>query len=156
MDTATRLKNVTPLFRLARVEDAFAVAELLTTLGYPSLAAQAGRRILACADSDGTAVFVAEAAGYVIGVLSFHCIPLFHIDGFLGRITSLVVAPEYRKLGVGRLLVSAAEEFAQAHGCTRIEVTSGEHRTDAHAFYEQLGFRATSRRFVKETPGALS
>jgi len=52
MDTETRLKNVTPIFRLARVEDAFAVADLLTTLGYPSLAAQAERRITACANPD--------------------------------------------------------------------------------------------------------
>jgi len=151
MDSENRTQNITPVFRLARAEDAFAVADLLTTLGYPSLAIQAERRILACTNADGTAVFVAEVGGRVIGVLSFHCIPLFHVDGFLGRITSLVVAPEYRKLGVGRPLVSVAEEFARAHSCSRIEVTSSEHRTDAHAFYEQLGFRPTSRRLVKDT-----
>lgn len=135
--------------RSAQAGDAAAVAELLAALGYPSPVAHVERRIADCAGSAGTAVFVAESAQRVVGALSFHCIPLFHAEGFLGRITSLVVAPDSRERGIGRLLVAAAEEFAWAHGCTRVEVTSGDHRPEAHAFYEHLGYQLDCRRFIK-------
>jgi GNAT superfamily N-acetyltransferase len=129
------------------------VAELLVALGYPSTTAQIKRRIAHGAASSDSAVFVAESAHRVVGLLSFHCIPMFHAEGSLGRITSLVVALDYRQRGVGRLLVAAGEKFARAHGCTRIEVTSGDHRADAHAFYEHLGYQFDCRRFIKQVGG---
>ena len=156
MEIENRIRTVIPTIRRAQRDDALAVAELMTMLGYPALAAQVEGRIAVCKNSTETTIFVAECEGRVVGVLSFHRIPQFHADGFLGRITSLIVAPEYRKMGLGRLLVSAAEEFAQVQGCSRIEVTSGDYRTDAHAFYEHLGFRTDCRRFIKATPGADS
>lgn len=135
--------------RIASADDAPAVAGLLTALGYPSPVERIERRIADCAASADTAVIVAELAPRVVGVISFHCIPLFHADGALGRITSLVVDPGHRKSGIGRLLVAAAEEFGRAHGCTRFEVTSGDHRPEAHAFYEHLGYQLDCRRFIK-------
>ena len=119
------------------------------TSGHPSSVTQVKRRISESLASTATAVFVAESTHRPIGILSFHCIPLFHADGSLGRITSLVVAPEYRHRGIGRLLIAAAEEFAWTSGCLRVEVTSGDHRTDAHAFYEHLGYQLDCRRFIK-------
>jgi GNAT superfamily N-acetyltransferase len=126
------------------------VTELLLALGYPSPSAEITRRIADANASADTAVFVAESAKHVVGVVSIHCLPLFHANGFLGRITSLVVSPESRQRGVGRLLVTAAEEFARKHGCARVELTSGDRRPDAHTFYESLGYRRTSQRFIKD------
>ena len=137
------------LIRHAHHGDAPAVAELMTALGYPTTVAEIEQRIAECADSAHTVVFVAEHDRRIAGVLSFHCIPLFHAAGFLGRITSLVVAPADRQRGIGRLLVTASEEFGRARGCVRFEVTSGDHRPDAHAFYEHLGYQIDCRRFVK-------
>jgi GNAT superfamily N-acetyltransferase len=140
--------------RRACDEDAQTVAELMTVLGYPSSSSSIAKRIRSCSDSSDTAVFIAESRDRVVGIISFHCIPQFHADGFLGRITSLVVSPEDRQRGVGRLLVTAAEEFGWAHGCIRAEVTSGDHRPEAHAFYEHLGYKLESRRFIKHDPDA--
>lgn len=137
------------IIRRARRSDARAISGLLTALGYPSQPFEVEKRM---ADGDtlpGTVVFVAESSARVIGVVSFHCIPLFHADGYLGRITSMVVDPEFRRRGIGRLLVSSAEKFGWEHGCTRMEVTSGDHRADAHAFYEHLGYQVDCRRFIK-------
>src|SRR4051812_4882410 len=122
------------VIRRARSDDAPALAVLLAALGYPAEVALIERRIAACVASRETVVFVAESGNRIVGALSFHCIPLFHAEGSLGRITSLVVGPDDRRRGIGRLLVGAGEEFARAHGCARVEVTSGDHRPEAHAF----------------------
>ena len=139
------------VIRDSRSDDAPSIAELLDSLGYPSPIADVERRIAAGMDSAGTAIFVAESSSRIVGAISFHCIPLFHANGFLGRITSLVVALDFRQRGIGHSLVLAAEKFAWTHGCTRIEVTSGDHRPDAHAFYEHIGYRCDCRRFIKQS-----
>src|SRR6267378_911193 len=56
---------------------------------------------------------------------------------------------ELRANGIGRRLVGVAEHFARDIHCERLEVTSGEHRHDAHRFYTGLGFSLRSARFVK-------
>jgi GNAT superfamily N-acetyltransferase len=137
------------VIRVASVEDASAISELLAQLGYPSSTTQVERRIRDTVASTEGIVFVAAAGSQVIGLLSLHCIPLFHAEGSLARITSLIVAPEHRRSGVGRALIAAAEEFAWTHNCIRVEVTSGDHRVDAHAFYEDLDYQRDSRRFIK-------
>jgi GNAT superfamily N-acetyltransferase len=90
--------------------------------------------------------------GEVAGVLAFQIIPLFHIAGDLGRITALVVSSRFGRRGIGRQLVAAAERFGWERGCARIEITSGDHRPGAHAFYEAIGYGVDTRRFVKSRP----
>lgn len=139
------------LVRRARMEDAPALAALLTALGYPAIPEDVGRRLEMHTGTAATAVFVAEVTGGVAGLLSFHCSPMFHADGFLGRITSLVIDPGQQRRGIGRKLVAEAESFAREQRCLKIEVTSGDHRPGAHAFYEGLGYHSDCRRFIKPT-----
>jgi len=89
-----------------------------------------------------------------LGVVSVHLLPLFHATGLLGRITSLAVNPSARGTGVGRALVSAAEQWAWSEGAQRMEVTSGDHRPAAHAFYQAVGYTLDKRRFVKHAAKA--
>jgi GNAT superfamily N-acetyltransferase len=53
---------------------------------------------------------------------------------------------------LGQRLVAEAEAFAWNNGCARIEITSGDHRPDAHAFCEAIGYFQDCRRFVKKRP----
>ena len=64
-------------------------------------------------------------------------------------VTALVVAEAARGQGIGRALMAAAETWAVERGCVLLEVTSNRRRVDAHAFYERLGYEATSFRFAK-------
>ena len=77
---------------------------------------------------------------------------MLHRSGPVGRLTALVVDERARGRGVGRALIDAAEGILIERGCVLIEVTSNKRRTDAHAFYERLGYTATSFRFAKPIP----
>lgn len=145
--------NSQPLsVRTAVAGDAPQIAHLLGELGYPATEAFALDRLTFLADRPDDAVFVVDCAGELAGFLSFHISPLFHAAGNMGRITAMAVGRQFQRRGVGRQLVAAAEQFAWTHGCLRIEVTSGDHRLDAHAFYEAMGFRVDIRRFIKSPP----
>ena len=62
----------------------------------------------------------------------------------------MVVDEALRSRGIGALMVAAAEQALAGQGCYMIEVTSHVRRTDAHRFYERLGYARTSVRLAKE------
>jgi len=145
---------VESVIRKAIANDAAQIAALLGELGYPASAQSVKNRLINLSSNNGDVVFVADYGGEITGFLSLHVIPLLHIDGRWGRITALSVGSRFRRHGVGRRLVSAAENFAWENGCVRIEVTSGNQRSDAHAFYKAAGYGLDdhSHRFLKSQP----
>jgi len=70
---------------------------------------------------------------------------LQHHGGRCAEIESMHVHPDYRSGGIGALLVEAAVGAAREAGCYRIQLTSNVERTDAHRFYERLGFVPSHR-----------
>ena len=46
-------------------------------------------------------------------------------------------------LGLGALMMQWAIDEARRRGCRRLELTSNRSRTEAHRFYERLGFTWT-------------
>jgi GNAT superfamily N-acetyltransferase len=106
-------------------------------------------RLGALEGSATDAVLVAEATDLVVGAATLHSFDLFHQSGRIGRITSFVVDTSVRGAGVGSLLLAAADDFFRRAGCIRAEVTSGDHRPEAHAFYEANGYLLDERRFLK-------
>jgi GNAT superfamily N-acetyltransferase len=135
--------------RDARAADVPALAALVAELGYPTPEATMAVRLDAM-NRAGEKVLVAERAGDIVGLLTVHVTPVLHRPTAFGRLTALVVAERARGAGVGRSLVAAAEHLLAARGCALVEVTSNQRRTDAHAFYQRLGYDATSLRFKKD------
>jgi GNAT superfamily N-acetyltransferase len=144
--------------RRAAAEDAAAIADCLAALWYGTSAALVAARLAAAAESAVDTALVAESpSDGIVGVVSVHLLPLFHTAGNLARLTALAVRPEHQRKGVGRALVTAAEQFAWEHQCGRVEVTSGDHRENAHVFYQTLGYSVDERRFIKHrSPGGLT
>ncbi|MFG1909507.1 GNAT family N-acetyltransferase [Kribbella sp. NPDC048928] len=140
------------MIRPATPTDTAAVNELLQQLGYPQDDPGAtGARIRAWADDPASAVYVADADGNLLGLVAVHVEPFFQLSGFSGRIVALVVSDRARRQGVATQLMTAAESFAISRGCTRFEVTSADHRTDAHEFYQRRGYlnqAGRSSRFI--------
>ena len=97
--------------------------------------------------SDTRCFLVAQSASEVIGLVSAELLPYFPNGSTICRITALVVSTHHRRRGIGEKLLTGAADFARAHHCSGIEITSAEHRLDAHRFYQRLGFSRTSFRF---------
>ena len=138
-----------PAIRAAVAGDAEAIASLLAELGYPSDRHAVAGRLAAVAASDSDAVFVAVARGVPVGLSTVHIIPLFHRPSPLARITAFVVAESARRKGIGAALVRACQQFAASHHAERLEVTSGDARSGAHAFYLAQGFHREGVRFSR-------
>lgn len=158
--------------RPAQAADAPGITRLLHTLGYPATGELVHDKLLALMGGPHDTVLVALADDPhdgshdgshngshdthhdrpLLGLISLHALELFHAPGRLGRITALVVADDARGQGVGAGLVDAADRWFRAAGCVRAEVTSGDHRPQAHAFYEAMGYLPDERRFMKHLP----
>ncbi len=86
-------------------------------------------------------LLVAEGEGRVLGVLQLTYIRhVGYRGGRVAQIENVIVAPEARSQGVGASLMREAIARARDAGCFRVQLTSNNARTRAHAFYERLGF----------------
>lgn len=137
--------------RIATLADGAALARLLGAMGYPVEQEATEERLGALIDDPGRHfVMVATVGILVAGVIAGQLIPMLQQEQPLGRITALAVDEERRGLGVGKRLLAAAERWFAARGVGRIEITSAEHRSEAHQFLRNAGFREKRLRLVKD------
>jgi predicted N-acetyltransferase YhbS len=137
------------LLRSPTEADAKHVASLLAELGYPSKEADVRDRLRRSLHRQSSCFLLAQFASEVIGLVSAELVPYFPTGSTICRVTALVVSTHHRGRRVGEKLVAGAVDFARQHHCSGIEITSAEHRLDAHRFYQRLGFSRTSSRFFQ-------
>jgi ribosomal protein S18 acetylase RimI-like enzyme len=135
--------------RPARLDDAPALASLMTALGYPTeVTAMRVRLEHLFADAE-QATFVADGTGGIVGVTGGRLERGFELDGQYCRLLALVVAEGARNRGLGARLLDALERWAADRGARQIVLTSATHRTRAHRFYERHGYVHTGVRLAK-------
>ncbi|GIG87914.1 hypothetical protein Pen02_28500 [Plantactinospora endophytica] len=142
--------------RPIRRQDVPGLTGLLGQLGYPTTEAAVHGRLDYWLDDPSSWLVGADDDGELIGVAALGVQPMLEVTGKLGRLLALVVDERYRGRGVGRSLVTAAEEQARIAGCVKMEVTSRRCRTRTHEFYQHLGYEdmcTSSARFVKSLAG---
>ncbi|MGW1288418.1 GNAT family N-acetyltransferase [Streptomyces sp. NPDC002586] len=91
---------------------------------------------------------VAVREGRVIGTLQLTIIAgLSHKGTTRALIEAVRVHADERGSGLGSRLIEWAIDTSQQVGCRMVQLTSDKSRTDAHRFYERLGFSATHEGF---------
>lgn len=93
-------------------------------------------------------LFVIEHNDEEIGYMSIYIQTLLHHNGKVAEIQELIVLPEYRSNGAGRLALEFAKKFAQEKGCVLIELASNIKREQAHKFYVSNGFARSHYKFT--------
>jgi GNAT superfamily N-acetyltransferase len=89
-------------------------------------------------------LFVAEADGEIIGTFQLYFLPgLARVGALRAEIEAVHVADSHQRRGIGRRMMAAAIGLARERGCTMVQLTTDKSRTDAHRFYESLGFVAS-------------
>ncbi|UOE45668.1 GNAT family N-acetyltransferase [Agromyces larvae] len=136
-------------------EDAALIAPLLGQLGYPTAPAALAARLERAADDDDDPSWIAvdDATHAAVGFAAAHCFAPFELDGPVSELTALVVDDGARRAGIGRALVATFEAWAEARGCVRMSVATSFRRTDAHRFYERLGYVQLARKYEKNLVG---
>ncbi|MFE5673730.1 GNAT family N-acetyltransferase [Streptomyces erythrochromogenes] len=89
-------------------------------------------------------VVVAVRAGRVVGTLQLTIVPGLSRKGATRAVIEGVrVHADERGSGLGTRFIEWAIEKSRAENCTLVQLTSDVTRTDAHRFYERLGFTAS-------------
>jgi GNAT superfamily N-acetyltransferase len=125
--------------RIAVPQDARAVAELTTQLGYEVNQDDVGVRLERVLSRDNERLFVAGAEGRVVGWVHAVVADFVDVEAFV-LIAGLVVDRTRRRQGIGRALLNRAEAWAREQGCSMVRLSSSATRTKAHRFYEELGY----------------
>jgi GNAT superfamily N-acetyltransferase len=138
--------------RTALVQDAPELARLLSQLDFPADTEAILARWQDWNAAGNTALVLEGRDGRLAGTAVLHVMHVLHRPYPVGRISALVIDQGQRGRGLGRRLVAAAESALVAAGCGLMEITSNLRLTEAHAFYEHIGFPRTSIRFAKTLP----
>jgi GNAT superfamily N-acetyltransferase len=88
-------------------------------------------------------VLVACLGDAVVGTLQLTFTPsLSYRGGWRATVESVRADSAMRGQGIGTALMQHAIAMARAKGCALMQLTTHKSRTDAHRFYERLGFSA--------------
>lgn len=63
------------------------------------------------------------------------------ITGGVCYLHELLVAKEFRRLGIGKALVERVEKYCKSNGCHKITLETSEKHEDAVEMYKKLGFK---------------
>jgi len=84
---------------------------------------------------------VAARAGAVVGTMQLSFLPGLARRGALrAQIEAVRVAESQRGSGLGAAILTWAIDEARRRGCALVQLTTDKTRTDAHRFYQRLGF----------------
>lgn len=145
MDSST----LAPVLQIRKcgMNDLEKVTALLREFGYPTTLSVMKERLESMENDPFQCTLVAELDHEVVGMIGLRqVISYYKQKDCITEITALIVSEELRGQGLGKRLVSAAEDWARQQGCCQLFLRSGNRveRAPAHAFYRHIGFEGTT------------
>jgi GNAT superfamily N-acetyltransferase len=100
---------------------------------FKAIEADANQRLAVVADGDE-----------IIGTLQLSFIPgIARMVSWRGQIEAVRIAAHRRDSGLGQKMFEWAISECKSRGCNLVQLTTDKSRSDAHRFYEKLGFKAS-------------
>ena len=120
--------------------DADQIYELnCSEMGYDYPKEETRQRIKDILASEHDKIYVAELDGSVVGYVHANDYNLIYAPA-MKNIMGIAVSNKHKRIGIGKALLTAAEEWAKADGAKGVRLVSGETRKEAHMFYEWCGY----------------
>jgi aminoglycoside 6'-N-acetyltransferase I len=135
--------------RAATSAEAPGLAELLGAAGHIIAPPLLAERLDALRQGSGTAL-VALEWGPPSGLVVLHWYRTLSAALPTAQITTLLVGPEQRRRGIGRMLLKAASQAARTAGCGSLELTADGSQPDLDAFCRATGFTEAGPRFLRQ------
>jgi GNAT superfamily N-acetyltransferase len=89
-------------------------------------------------------LIVAELDGQIIGTLHLIFLPSLSYQGGLRvQVEAVRVDKKFQNQKIGSQMMEHAIQRAKTRGAHLMQLTTHQTRTDAHRFYERLGFKAS-------------
>ena len=145
-------RSVDLTIRIAEINDAAALAQLMCELGYETTKSEMKARLQRIATDQHYRTFVAVCDDKVSGMIGTLTSLSYEHNDPGGRILALATLSTMRRRGIGRALIATAEKDFAQRGIRRIALNTQLTRDDAHKFYESLGYERNGWRFVKQLP----
>ena len=134
--------------RRADGEDARGLAELLTACGRPADASGVAQGLERLGAADST-VLLALEWGPPSGVAVITPIPALDGSAPSAWASLLLVDPQARRRGIGRMLLKAASQAARQAGCGAFQMPIGADDEASRAFCLATGFEPSGAVFIR-------
>ena len=134
--------------RAAAAADAAGLATLFRASGLSIAANDLAERLEALRSGNGTALIAVEW-GPPSGLVVLHWYRSLMAAQPVAQITGLLVGPEERRRGIGRLLLKAASQAARTAGCATLELAASPDDDTLRAFCESTGFERAGSLFTR-------
>lgn len=125
--------------RAATSADAAGIVVLMDSVGCSASGTAWTARLAALIPGEG-AVLLADEWGPPTGLVALNWFRALVTDHPVAQISTLVVRPEGRRRGVGRLLLKAAAQAARSAGCGELQLLTQGDDTTLLDFADASGF----------------
>lgn len=98
----------------------------------------------------GTAIFIAEEETIPLGFIHLQSGSDYYNHEPHGHISDVIVAPEGKGRGIGKLLIAKAEQWSRANGYRWLTLSVFAQNLHARGLYQELGFGEDIMKYVKE------
>lgn len=133
--------------RQAELNDVEFISKLSNQLGYKTTIEKIHNRLLEILNNTDHCIYVCVGNENVIGwIHGFYSLRV-ESDSFV-EIGGLVVDENYRRNGIGKILVEKVIEWANSKNSTKIRVRCNAVRKETHIFYSKIGFNETKEQKI--------
>jgi predicted N-acetyltransferase YhbS len=134
--------------RTATPADAPGIAELMASSGHIVSTTALTDRLDALRQERGTALIALEW-GPPSGLIVLSWFRILEADHAVAQITTLLVGPEHRRRGIGRMLLKAGAQAARSAGCDELFLFAPANQLGLPEFSLANGFDEAGNRFTR-------